>query len=483
MLSAQQRRHRREEPRNSVSGLGRRDAIRSSRRPRPMFELLEQRAMLSVAQDIVSYLTPYQSALNSALAAATSLPLVGKQLAGLQEFTTILQDAESNIAKQTQSITTNGHYQFSVPLAALAKSFSFSLGLDAFLKASAAGNVSATINPTLDVGFDYQNGVVSLDASQTDLDVGFDLTLPNFTGTFSLNGLLYVQAVDAGTDFHGDLNFAFDTNNQLSAQFSGEAKVLMGLSISFADPSSGASFNPTFKTTLDIDWKINSQTNQMQAPSISLDNFGLDADSFLHGFLGNIVTTVQKFTKPIQPFIDFLQTPVPILSSFGDHETIATLLEKGEGASAAEQQSFNFMLTIIQTIDSIDLSGSSGGAVIPFGTITLTGDPTQAGAFGFDTSGVSSAIQDVLNTPALKAVSDALQSLSNVGGGADTASEGFEFGSSVSKCSTRRIWLESRGLGREARSRSAAPSGRLGSHREPVASTGCPRSSIRSCGA
>ena len=39
--------------------------------------------MLSVAQDLVNTLTPYPTALNNALAAAVSLPLVGKQLAGL----------------------------------------------------------------------------------------------------------------------------------------------------------------------------------------------------------------------------------------------------------------------------------------------------------------------------------------------------------------------------------------------------------------
>ena len=268
-----------------------------------------------------------------------SLPLVGKQLAGLQEFTTILQDAESNIASQTQSIANNGHYQLSVPLAALAKSFSFNLGLDAFLKATASGNVSAAITPTLNVGFDFQNGVVSPDAGETNLDIGFDLTLPNFTGTFSLSNVLYVHAENAsGTDFHGDLTFGFDANNQLTPQFSGDAKILMALSISFFDPSAGASFNPTFKTTLDIDWQIDSQTNELKAPSISLDKFGLDADSFLHGVLGDVVSTVQKFTKPIEPFVDFLQTQVPIMGFFGKHETFANLLEDGAGVSVRKRR-------------------------------------------------------------------------------------------------------------------------------------------------
>ena len=61
--------------------------------------------------------------------------------------------------------------------------------------------------------------------------------------------------------------------------------------------------DPTFRTTLDMDWGFGAN-NQLTAPSIQLGNFGLDASSFLHGFLGDIVKTAQKFTKPIQPFID-----------------------------------------------------------------------------------------------------------------------------------------------------------------------------------
>ena len=45
-------------------------------------ETLENRLMLTVSQDIVSQLTPYQNALNNALDVMTSLPLVGDQLSG-----------------------------------------------------------------------------------------------------------------------------------------------------------------------------------------------------------------------------------------------------------------------------------------------------------------------------------------------------------------------------------------------------------------
>src|SRR5262245_14822341 len=164
----------------------------------PAFEALEDRRLLTIAQDLVADITPYQQAITNALNAATQLPLVGNQLTGLAEFATLLQNSESSIASQTQSITTSGHYQINVHLPSLSKAFGFNLGLDAFLQATATGNVQAAINPVLMIGFDYNAGAgsVSLDIAQTSLDIGFDVSLPGFQGTFSFNGLLFTQAVD-----------------------------------------------------------------------------------------------------------------------------------------------------------------------------------------------------------------------------------------------------------------------------------------------
>src|SRR5690242_17568729 len=80
----------------------------------PAFEILEERAMLSVAQDLANSISRYQQALTTTLSVATQMPLVGHQLTGLSEFTTILQNLESNIAQQTQSIINDGHYQITV---------------------------------------------------------------------------------------------------------------------------------------------------------------------------------------------------------------------------------------------------------------------------------------------------------------------------------------------------------------------------------
>jgi hypothetical protein len=389
-----------------------------------VLEPLEPRELLTLAQDLAAAIAPYQPALTSALNAATQLPLVGNQLNRLPEFAAALVNTEDGINTQTQSITANGHYRVTVPLSSLSRTFQFDLGLDAFLKANAAGNVSAQINPTLTVAFDVTAGRASLDVGQSRFDIGFGLSLPGFQGTFSLNGLLFTRAVDAGTSFNGDLGFQFAGGGALASQFSGVAHMLLDLSMSFADPALNAPFNPTFRTTLDMNWGFGA-SNQLATPNIALVNVGLDAGSFLHGFLGDVVKTAQRFTRPIQPFIDVFQAPVPIVSAFDSSETIGTLMLKGAGASSAQQDRFKLMVQVISAVNSIDLSGNTGGAVIPFGTIMVTGNPQQAGGFGFNTSALGSSIDAIFQIPALHTVEDALRKVGSYS--ATTSTAGFQF--------------------------------------------------------
>ena len=405
---------------------------RSKRSPRVIdrrfrhcaFELLEERALLSVAQDLQNEIAPYQTAINTALSVATSLPLVGHQLESLQDLSTLLQNSLASIQAQTQNIT-SGHHQIVVMLPGISHTFTFDLGLNNFLQVSTSGGVTASISPVLNIGFDYQGTSATLDAADTNLDIGFSLSLPQFQATASLNGILYAHAADENTQFNGHLLFGFASDGSVSPQFSGDAHIRLGLSLSFVDPALNASFNPRFFTHLQIDWSINPQSNALMIPSIMLKNFSLDADSFLHGFMGDIVTTVQKFTKPLQPFIDMFDTPVPIISAFDSSETIGDLMFQGAGLSQGEQDRFNLMVHIIKSVNTFDLSASTGGAVINFGDISLTGDATVAKGFNFDTSQISNVIGQIFGTPALDKVKDALETVANYAG--VDAQSGFQF--------------------------------------------------------
>ncbi len=388
------------------------------------FESLEDRRLLTVSQDLVAQLTPYQNALNNTLDVATKLPLIGNQLADLQKWNTVFQDSLTSLASKVDSLT-NGRFDLAVPLPAFSDTFTFDLGLDAFLQVRTSGGVSASITPVLNVGFNLNDGVPSLDPTKTGLDINFAIGLPNFELTASLNGFLYAKAVDAGTTFSGKLGFTFDTGFRIQPSFAGDAHVRLGLSLSLVDPALNASFNPRFFTDFELDWGFDTQGSALKVPQIAFRKFSLDADSFMQGFLGDTVKGVQKFTKPLQPFIDMFEQPVPIMSAFDGSETMGDLFLKGAGLSQEQQDRFEMMVRITKAVNNFDFSGTTGGAVINFGDIQLSGDARAAGQFLFDTSALDNVIDDIMNSPVLQEVQDKLETLANYAG--FNANAGFKY--------------------------------------------------------
>ncbi len=373
-------------------------------------------------------MSPYQSAINTALSVAASLPLVGHQLTALSDLNMLLQTSVSNIQTTLDHYSIkDGSNHIAVPLGPISTSFDINLNLDAFLKLSVSTpkGVIVSINPTIDINFDYDNGTVTFDPqNQSDLDIGFSVSLPGFTAQASLDGYLFTQIVEQGTNFDGHLKFNFDPNDtNVSAAFSGTAHIVFGLTLSFVDPSLHASFNPEFTTQLHLDWGIDSQSNQLTVPTISLKIFSLDADSFMHNFVGDIVTSVQKYTKPVEPFLDMFDQPVPIVSAFDSSETMGDLFLSH--LSPDQKDSFELMVRVVKAVNKFSLSGDTGGAVIDFGDITLSGDAQQAGAFNFDTSQLGDAINTIFNTPALDEVKSVLQKLGSYAG--PDADGGFTF--------------------------------------------------------
>ena len=121
--------------------------------------------------------------------------------------------------------------------------------------------------------------------------------------------------------------FGFDANNQLTPRFSGDAKILMGPIDQLRRPFRRRLVQPDIQNEpRSLIGSIDPAYQPTQNADDLLDHFGLDADSFLHGVLGDVVSTIRKFTKPIEPFVDFLQTQVPIMGFFGKHETFAQLV-------------------------------------------------------------------------------------------------------------------------------------------------------------
>src|SRR5262249_47646100 len=131
----------------------------ASRWYRPTVEALEDRVLLTVADQIFSSIAPYQAALTQAINTAASLAIIGEQFRSLQEFNTILQNSLTNIESQVQNWD-NGPVVMHVSLPSISHTFRFDLGLDSFLEFETRGDVSATFTPKLNIGFNYQDGDV-----------------------------------------------------------------------------------------------------------------------------------------------------------------------------------------------------------------------------------------------------------------------------------------------------------------------------------
>jgi N-acetylneuraminic acid mutarotase len=381
----------------------------------------------TIAQQVVGQFGNAQTQLNGLLNEAAALPLVGQQLAQLSQFTTLLSGAESAIQGLVPTTEpSNTHVQLKVPLFTLTPSFNINLGLDSFLKAT--GTVSATITPTLNLDFNFDPNTLtpSLDFSTTNLDIHFDVTAPNFQGSLSLDGFLYTTAQDAGTDLSGDLSFGFDSHNNLQSQFSGDAHVLLALTISFVDPNSGASFNPKFMTTLDMNWPFDfgtqQGTNSLSTPSISLKDFSIDVGSLMQGFMGDIVHGLQKFTEPLQPLVDlFSKTEIPLLSNFGVKETLGNLITLANPSSSG-------IASALDAIGIINSLNPQGSGLIRLGTFNLTGGPSVAGGFNFNAlADVGNALQTILGDKAMPQVASFLEQVGVDPATGQPQAHGFNF--------------------------------------------------------
>ena len=70
------------------------------------------------------------------------------------------------------------------------------------------------------------------------------------------------------------------------------------------------------------------------APTLEFQNVEIDIGEFADGFLGSLFSNIDRIFDPIDPVIDVLSIPVPVLSDLGDEVTLldlAKLFPDGEG--------------------------------------------------------------------------------------------------------------------------------------------------------
>src|SRR6185436_6958899 len=103
---------------------------------------------------------------------------------------------------------------------------------------------------------------------------------------------------------------------------------------------------------------------------VEFRDVGLDLGSFLSDVLGPIVEEVSAYTEPLQPIIDFITSPIPIIGDLGLEITWLDLAAQLAGPSfnVGLIQSIAEVITLINDIAALS---SAGEVILPIGDMVI----------------------------------------------------------------------------------------------------------------
>jgi len=298
--------------------------------------------------------------------------------------------------------------------------FSRDLGLPKLgLTLDGTTNVSFGYNLNLNFGLEY-SGVGYYDnetfyvetSAPNELAIGLNASSPNSTATGKL-GLLQVQARDQGTALKGGFSINLKDSNDadtrlttselqsistnyrdlIDANFDGSADIKYKLTTSF---SGAAAKFPSLSTDFQLGWAFsNSKVDLTQSqsfgstPQVSFNNVKLKMGDFLNNFVSPIFSEIQKVTQPIQPIVEFLNKPLPILSDFGNPKKPVTLLDLAPLVdSKADLRFVKALAGFIQLANSLPKDGSN--LEVGLGSFSFGAADVRAG--NFDSKAVAPSI-------------------------------------------------------------------------------------------
>ena len=191
----------------------------------------------------------------------------------------------------------------------------------------------------------------------------------HFTGTFTANvsdpngdGRLTLTELASGPSF----------SQIVQGRLTAEAEVNLDLVASFG----GSANFPSIAADFQLDWNFNSADTGAPAasfgdqPQIRFENVQLDVGSFFSRFATPILGKVQTVLKPIQPVIDILTTPLPVISDLlGEETTMVDLIEL-----LYPDSELGFIEALAQTIDVINSIPTGSAIMLNLGRFEIGGD-------------------------------------------------------------------------------------------------------------
>ncbi|HET8643095.1 MAG TPA: hypothetical protein VFM37_14260, partial [Pseudonocardiaceae bacterium] len=149
---------------------------------------------------------------------------------------------------------------------------------------------------------------------------GHDPTKPLFAGAFQID--LKSSAGEAGCFLGTEAACAGDDTKKIKfADLSGDLGNLFGVSLTgrfhldWVLRAEVDSAFPGIRANFQLFWEFdNKAPNGNAPPTIAFKDVGISAGSFFEGVLGDVIKELKRVTGPIQPVIDTLYAPIPVLS-------------------------------------------------------------------------------------------------------------------------------------------------------------------------
>ncbi len=330
----------------------------------------------------------------------------------------------------------------------------FDLGVPA-LKLESRGRVQLDIDWELDLSFGL-NGtdLFFIDVSDPDdLKLDIEVTLPDAGLT---GNLFFLQFnADAKPETHLSASFDIDVFSTkvgdetlglselgkigLDPHLQAEALIDLALSLQINPDlvGSAAAYFPKLEADFLLDWGVDDilsggfDSIQEGLHFLGFKDVRLDLGSFISEFISPVLGEIKKFTEPVQPIIDVLTTPIPVVS---DLLFPITLLDLAASFGDVDPSFIHTIADVISLINSIPTDPGEN-LDIPFGDFVIFSD-----SMGFTpdlSHPVASLSELVMNAPMNVAAADSFdykKALDKLGGGKATEfakkaaeTEGFSF--------------------------------------------------------
>ncbi len=167
--------------------------------------------------------------------------------------------------------------------------------------------------------------------------------------------------------FTGDI----DVDDAINVELVGEAELNLDLLVSFEGdtrfPSIGSEFTVLWSFLENNDPPEAEDDLEGELPTVAFTNITLNAGEFISDFADGVLKEVQKFTEPIQPVVDFVTSPVPILSDFGFDLTPIDVAEAlGYATEAGYVEAIADLISAINSVPEV-----SDQLMIPLGDFVI----------------------------------------------------------------------------------------------------------------